>query len=417
MKTIVQNICILITVVVALLTISVVGKTIEVNCSEFCVCDIYQRLRRATCQNKRLTSMEINMASAVQILDMSYNQVSDLSNDIFLELQLSELKLLNLSHNKIGQIHLNGFNGLSALKTLDLSYNAVRYFIRAWFFSLSSLEELYLRGNPLRTINDQPRIEIKSLRILDLSDCKIAHLKSDIFSLVPNLEVLDVSNNYLTEFKPEIIKPLYHISVVNLVGNNFFNCKDISRKNLKKYTRHKGIALRDTCTTQKSHVSQTHMFEKMMVQPNNAGELEKNSWIYNVEETIKVIEVCSNLTNNKTWDGLENVIMEYVEVYPLIILPGIFGSGILFGILFGCICGCLCRPKKCRPDIIDDDEPNEYNNLRRSMRSLRSQGANSYVRSSGFRNSRPRDEIRNLVLNELDYPNSTPVYPRKIYTG
>lgn len=75
------------------------------------------------------------------------------------------MKLLNLSHNMVKQIHFNGFTGLETLKTLDLSYNAIEYFTRSWFESLQSLEELYLRGNKLRSINEEARIDIPNLRV------------------------------------------------------------------------------------------------------------------------------------------------------------------------------------------------------------------------------------------------------------
>lgn len=83
----------------------------------------------------------------------------------FQEIGLTNLKLLNLSHNKVGQIHLNGFEGLAKLKTLDLSYNMLRYFTDQWFVSLHSLQELYLKGNNLKSINEEPRLNFKHLRV------------------------------------------------------------------------------------------------------------------------------------------------------------------------------------------------------------------------------------------------------------
>lgn len=62
---------------------------------------------------------------------------------------MHELKILNVSHNKISQVHINAFQGLSNLKTLDLSSNALTYIQEHWFLSLMSLRELYLRGNNL----------------------------------------------------------------------------------------------------------------------------------------------------------------------------------------------------------------------------------------------------------------------------
>lgn len=75
------------------------------------------------------------------------------------------MKLLNLTHNKVHQIHFEAFKGLEKLRSLDLSFNAIEYFTESWFESLRSLEELYLRGNKLRKINEQPPIDIETLRV------------------------------------------------------------------------------------------------------------------------------------------------------------------------------------------------------------------------------------------------------------
>lgn len=80
-------------------------------------------------------------------------------------MELTNLKLLNVSHNKIWQIHLNAFDGMDKLKTLDLSYNSIEYFTKSWFEDWVLLEELYLRGNKLRSINEQPRIAAASLKV------------------------------------------------------------------------------------------------------------------------------------------------------------------------------------------------------------------------------------------------------------
>lgn len=78
---------------------------------------------------------------------------------------MTNLKLLNVSHNKVGVIDLFAFEGLSELKTLDLSYNVLRYFQDAWFISLSQLQELYLKGNMLTSINMEPKLNFKNLQV------------------------------------------------------------------------------------------------------------------------------------------------------------------------------------------------------------------------------------------------------------
>lgn len=81
-------------------------------------------------------------------------------------MNLLSVKSLNLSHNKINQIHMNAFQDLNNLKALDLSYNAIQYILPNWFWSMPSLEELYLRGNDLRTLKTgNPIIESNTLKV------------------------------------------------------------------------------------------------------------------------------------------------------------------------------------------------------------------------------------------------------------
>lgn len=59
-------------------------KPKEIKCPDYCICDIHFGLKRATCQNKKLISVEIDMPPQAEILDISYNQISQLGKNIFL---------------------------------------------------------------------------------------------------------------------------------------------------------------------------------------------------------------------------------------------------------------------------------------------------------------------------------------------
>lgn len=81
-------------------------------------------------------------------------------------MHLLDLKSLNISHNKINNIHMDAFEGLNLLKMLDLSYNTVQYLLNNWFWSMPQLQELYLRGNNLQTFKPEgPLIESNSLKV------------------------------------------------------------------------------------------------------------------------------------------------------------------------------------------------------------------------------------------------------------
>lgn len=67
-----------------LLLYNIEGKPREIKCPEYCTCDLYVDLKRATCQYKKLISVEIDMPPHAEILDLSHNQIKELGQNIFL---------------------------------------------------------------------------------------------------------------------------------------------------------------------------------------------------------------------------------------------------------------------------------------------------------------------------------------------
>lgn len=70
----------LLTFVLTSLQIFPLNINAEYGCSVFCVCDIWYDLKRATCTNRRLYSIQIDISSVVEAIDLSSNSISSLSN-------------------------------------------------------------------------------------------------------------------------------------------------------------------------------------------------------------------------------------------------------------------------------------------------------------------------------------------------
>lgn len=91
-------------------------------------------------------------------------------------MEYTKLRLLNLSYNKVSDIHINAFNKLNLLKTIDLSHNAIQYILPHWFWETTALEELYLNNNYLATLkNDQ--LESNSLMVITVNSSSIILLR------------------------------------------------------------------------------------------------------------------------------------------------------------------------------------------------------------------------------------------------
>ncbi|VEN43189.1 unnamed protein product [Callosobruchus maculatus] len=302
-----------------------------------------------------LYSIEVDIPAQAEVIDLSYNLISELGKNVFLEIGLTNLKLLNLSHNKIGQIHLSGFEGLGNLRTLDLSYNTLHYFNERWFAALASIQELYLRGNNLKSINQEPRLNLQRLKILDMSYCAIETLHPDVFQYVPNVQILDISENFLIHLETKVIQPMTHLYALKTKGN-FFRCKDPEFARLRSYTSKHHIAYDDPCKGA-GRKRKTEHFQRMM----SAGPQteEKNVWIYDEDEEKKqtrnyteVIILCND--TRKMYEGhfFENFAMEVFTLSPLLTLLVVLISGMMLGIILGCICqfGGNTSPKNMNCD-------------------------------------------------------------------
>lgn len=130
-------------------------------------------------------------------IDVSQNRVNQIHKNAFEGLQ-GNLRMLNLSHNLLGEIHSHTFAHLTRLEVLDLSHNHVGVLGSGSFAELPHLRSLHLGDNALRQI-DFPA-SLPSLERLDLSDNKLAASHSVVSALTQfagNVEHLNVQDNRL----------------------------------------------------------------------------------------------------------------------------------------------------------------------------------------------------------------------------
>ncbi|EFN64559.1 Insulin-like growth factor-binding protein complex acid labile chain [Camponotus floridanus] len=111
-------------------------------------------------------------------LDLSVNELELLPQERLKGLE--HLRLLNLTHNHLKE--LEDFPpDLKALQVLDLSYNQISGVGRSTFQHLESLAELHLYGNWISSISSDAFKPLKKLRILDLSRNYLANLPLNAF--------------------------------------------------------------------------------------------------------------------------------------------------------------------------------------------------------------------------------------------
>lgn len=87
----------------------------------------------------------------VATIDISQNRVNQIHRNAFEGLE-GNLKLLNLSHNLLGELYSYTFASLTNLMVLDLSHNHIGTLGYGSFGGLPNLKALYLTGNSLQEI-------------------------------------------------------------------------------------------------------------------------------------------------------------------------------------------------------------------------------------------------------------------------
>lgn len=130
----------------------------------------------------------------VVVIDVSQNKVNQIDMNAFEGLQ-GHLKMLNLSHNLLGEIYSHTFASLKSLQVLDLSYNHIGVLGYSSFQGLTHLKLLDLTGNSLRDLGFPA--SLPSLDYLLLGDNRLSSVRS-ITSMASNIMHLNVQDNRLT---------------------------------------------------------------------------------------------------------------------------------------------------------------------------------------------------------------------------
>jgi Leucine-rich repeat (LRR) protein len=211
---------------------------------------------------------ELNILTALHLIDFSHNTIQDSIPSQFTELghmqffdlrhnkltgsipawigtSFQNLRELGLSFNQMTGTLPSSMNQMEALKTLALAHNDFESSL-APIMHLPELEYLYLENNRFKdTVNDEFLVDSISLvqldlssnlltgqglphhffaypnlKVLDLSDNQINGTIQDVHIRKHPLEFLSLSNNSLTGTLPTSIAYLRSLRHLDLTGNN-----------------------------------------------------------------------------------------------------------------------------------------------------------------------------------------------------
>ncbi|XP_073972919.1 uncharacterized protein [Rhodnius prolixus] len=207
-----------------LLVILVFLPQIPGDCPPQCDCKWKSGKESVVCINGNLTRIPGQLDASTQLLDLTGNLLSTITNDAFIGVGLLNLQKIYVAKGRIRTLDRYAFRRLKNLVELDLSYNIISAVPSHVFDSIPELRELKLNGNPIQRIGNDAFISVPQLVKLELTDCKIRSLESRAFAgLEQTLVWLKLDKNRLVDMKSSTMTSLLNLNGLELAGNPW-NC-------------------------------------------------------------------------------------------------------------------------------------------------------------------------------------------------
>lgn len=262
-------------------------------------------------QHNNVTSLSSSFSSTLIHLDLSYNQIHNFADDVFLN--LTRLTTLNLEGNKL-QLDENiyqpsVFQDLKALRLLNIKKNSIQSkneFPSGMWRHLSSLQILKIDATPSVYFGPEFRL-LTSLTTLDVSGvtgfCNIKVIRDNFFENMPHLEVIDVSSCDLRSFAAGALTSQTNMTVLDISYNeeltfdSFANITyDLQFSNIKVFKANKihcsfgigsMIKVRDIM-----HFRNTSL-EEVYLDDNRLALVEKHVLTY-LPTSLRIVSIAKN---------------------------------------------------------------------------------------------------------------------------
>lgn len=224
----------------------------------------------------------------IEAIDLSFNNLSIVDDENFR--YLSNLKLLNLSHNLISQISLFAFSVDSDQIThLDLSHNLITDSSLEFllFSNLINIKWLNMDHNRLTHLSNHFLFNLYNLEYLSISNNQLKSL--NLFYLVNKnnqfLKFIDLSNNFNLKFKVYERNLENEASVQNNVETLNLSAIDLSNFNLNIFLDN----LFDK-------------YKKLKVLNLSSARIKSIVWSTKWPQTLKVLDLSNNFLKNSQFD-------------------------------------------------------------------------------------------------------------------
>ncbi|XP_078656649.1 uncharacterized protein LOC144902885 [Branchiostoma floridae x Branchiostoma belcheri] len=168
----------------------------------------------------QLTSLPANIfvgLGNLQRLNLHQNRLTNLTADTFEG--LGDLQTLSLHTNQLTSLPADIFEGLVNLQVLYLHTNQLTRLPAGMFVGLGSLQKMYLQSNQLTSLPAEIFVGLGNLQRLSLSNNKLTSLPAGISVVLRNLQTLWLNQNKLETLPPSAYDTLASISNVQISDN------------------------------------------------------------------------------------------------------------------------------------------------------------------------------------------------------
>ncbi|XP_037826410.1 protein artichoke [Lucilia sericata] len=189
------------------------------------------RLFEVDCSFNQLLEIIPGLPKIVERISVRGNFISNLPQLSSKTLNLPNLRMLDLSLNRLEHLPKYAFQGTVQLRVLSLANNRLRTLDDTAFIGAYRLELLHLQENQLMNIDERCLLPLSELRNLNLHANKLSLITDNLFSNNSKLEQLDLSHNNIRSIAPAAFESQKSLEYLDLSGNSL-NDMSISLANL-----------------------------------------------------------------------------------------------------------------------------------------------------------------------------------------
>ncbi|RZF41110.1 hypothetical protein LSTR_LSTR002742 [Laodelphax striatellus] len=161
--------------------------------------------------------MAVTKLEELKMIDLSSNKLHHLSPDVLGK--MTSLVELKLSRNKIHSLPEGTFREMPNLAYIDLENNEMEVLASNAIRSLPNLTTVKLGHNKLTSIPSSAFVDLPSLTSAELQENQLSDIASDAFTAVPSLLMLNLSYNQLQGLESAGLHSLKSIEFLDLSHN------------------------------------------------------------------------------------------------------------------------------------------------------------------------------------------------------